>query len=184
MNVVNTMVAFSWIIPDRLAGAGRPGLVRAAARDMRALRKQGFGLVVSLTREPLDVSPEDFDMRGIHFPIHNMGVPDLEDVDVVCHQILATLERGEAVLVHCRSGLGRTGTMLACTLVAMGRDPIDTLLGLRTIQRDYVQTRVQEQLIREYAELIRERAHAQGALRPFAGHRVGRGESSQLAGLG
>lgn len=175
------MVAFAWILPGRLAGSGRPGLVRATARDLRSLRKQGVGLVVTLTEEPLDESPEQFDMRGIHFPIQNMGVPDLEDVDEVCRQVIEVMERGESVLIHCRSGLGRTGMMLACTLVAMGLAADEAMMTLRGIQRDYVQTRGQERLIREYAQLISSRGHARSALLPLGSHMASAIVSGALA---
>jgi protein-tyrosine phosphatase len=34
--------------------------------------------------------------------------------------VLGVLERGEGVIAHCVGGTGRTGTVLGCTLVALG----------------------------------------------------------------
>jgi len=47
----------------------------------------------------------------------------LQVVDKVCGELTA----GRGVVVHCHGGTGRTGTVIACTLRAMGV-PKDTLL--------------------------------------------------------
>ncbi|MEO5672109.1 MAG: tyrosine-protein phosphatase, partial [Ramlibacter sp.] len=36
------------------------------------------------------------------------------------HQIADALRRGDAVMMHCAAGIGRTGTTAACVLKALG----------------------------------------------------------------
>jgi len=47
-------------------------------------------------------------------------VPTQAQVNEFVRFVDEMLDRGQAVLVHCRGGYGRTGTMLACYLVSRG----------------------------------------------------------------
>lgn len=56
-----------------------------------------------------------------HFPIRDFGIPDDMAGFVRCAQRTASaLRYGEAVVVHCRGGIGRTGMMAQAVLVALG----------------------------------------------------------------
>ena len=144
--------SFAWTIPDRLCGAGLPGLLNPVADDMTWLCDQGIHLVVTLTERPIEPSPEAYGMRGLHFPIPDMGIPTPKATAPICRQILASMDAGEAVLVHCRGGLGRTGLLLACCLVARGEHPEQALSFIRGIRPTYVQTTAQERFITHFAE--------------------------------
>ncbi len=144
--------SFSWIIPDRLCAGGLPGLLEPVAEDMTWLRDHGIELVVTLTERPLEPDPEAFGMRGVHFPIPDMGISTPRAAAPVCREILASMAAGQAVLVHCRGGLGRTGLILACTLVARGQEPKEALSLIRGIRPTYVQTGAQERFITHFAE--------------------------------
>ena len=54
----------------------------------------------------------------------------------------AALENGETVYLHCRSGIGRTGTMLALHLVRHGYAPTDALRQLQAAWRRDERSRV------------------------------------------
>jgi protein-tyrosine phosphatase len=70
--------------------------------------------------------------RWLNVPMPNFGVPD--DADVFrreVRQIAAALRQGDAVLLHCAAGIGRTGSTAACVLKALGLDTAEALQRVR-----------------------------------------------------
>ena len=62
----------------------------------------------------------------------------------------------QGVGVHCAMGRGRTGTMLACYLVAReGYTGDDAIAETRRRRRGSIETRKQEQAVRNFAEHLK-----------------------------
>ena len=156
------LTGFNWILRGRLAGSGRPGLLAELDEDMAFLRDEGFSTIVTLTERPVAGLEGHDDLALIHFPIPDMGFPVPRDCAEICSQIIARMNV-HPVLLHCRAGLGRTGTLAACCLVAMGEDPLVALHRVRLINPRYVQTRSQEQFIGHFAVHLKRCAAAGSA---------------------
>ena len=96
---------------------------------------------------------------GITFralPIPDRGVPpSREAVAHLADDVIATLEAGRNVAVHCRQGIGRSGIIIASVLVAAGND-VPT--ALRTIREsrgvDVPETEDQHRWLREFASWV------------------------------
>lgn len=142
--------SFHWVIPELLAGSGVPGLLSPLADDIQFMRECGFRLIVTLTEQALTPGCEPLEIPMLHFPVPDMGIPMPSTIDPVCHQILGSVKRRAPVLIHCRAGLGRTGLMMACCLVARGQSAEQALTTVRQINSNYVQTDAQEQFITHY----------------------------------
>lgn len=155
---------FNWILPSRLAGSGLPGLLNDLESDLRWLRSAGIRHVVSLTENPLAVKPQS-GLDFHHFPIVDMGIPTPRDTRRLCDFILRAIDRDEPVLVHCKAGLGRTGTVLACCLVSLGATAEEAIVRLRSICAYYIQNQTQESLVGHFAEFLKEQAE-EGLLDP------------------
>jgi ADP-ribosylglycohydrolase len=131
-----------WIEAGRLLageypGAGRP---RHAEARLRKLLNAGIDYFIDLTRP--DELPEyesllatvQPDASYRRFAIDDHGLP--EDAAVVVaalNCIDEALAAGRNVYLHCRAGVGRTGTMLGCYLVrhgAQNQDALDRLSDL------------------------------------------------------
>jgi len=128
------------------------------AVDMEHLRRLGIRLVVTLTELPLRPPAEEFGLRGLHFPIEDMSVPTPRPTAELCREVLGALGRLEGTLLHCKAGLGRTGTMLACCLVARGDDASAAITTVRKVHPGYIQNTLQEQFVHHFEQFWQEQA--------------------------
>lgn len=150
---------FSFIIAGVLAGMERPGTYEKLRADFEFLKNHRISAIVSLTESGLDrVFLEEFGFRYLHMPVADFTAPSAEQIDQFLKFQRGAEADGLATLVHCGAGLGRTGTMLACALVARGV-PADEAIGRVRAQRPYsIETVEQEDAVRRYAEIIQQRA--------------------------
>ncbi|MDF7824251.1 protein-tyrosine phosphatase family protein [Pontiellaceae bacterium B12227] len=58
----------------------------------------------------------------IHFPLGDGGVPeDTEAFLNLARDVAEQLKAGTNFMVHCKGGVGRTGTMASCIVAALGQ---------------------------------------------------------------
>jgi atypical dual specificity phosphatase len=165
------LAEFRWILPGKLAGSARPGLLHPLEEDLRFLRRIGIGMVVTLTERPLPdrVREPGVGLEWIHFPIPDMGVPTPRTAAGLVERAIEAISRGRPVLVHCHAGMGRTGTMLACVLVSLGSTPEQAVLEVRKRHPGYIQSACQERFIVHYSEHVSvPQADPAGGTRPGA----------------
>jgi protein-tyrosine phosphatase len=126
---------FHWIDGPwrgRLAILPRPRGGDWLEDEVRRWEQAGLNVIVSLL-EPAEVAHFDLSREedvsqahGIQFvsnPIPDRGVPQSREATVALVQELEqALEAGKRVGVHCRQGIGRSGAIAACVLVASGED--------------------------------------------------------------
>lgn len=144
------LAGFRWIIEGSLAGSALPGLLNELDEDLEFIRAQGISRIVSLTSRPLPERVREQGFELIHFPIADMGIPTPRACAALCAQLLDGIEQ-RPVLLHCKGGLGRTGTIAACCLVGLGRAPEQALIEVRSVNPNYVQTASQAKFIEHYA---------------------------------
>ena len=150
---------FSFVIEGVLAGSARPG---AGDDDLAALEARGVAGIVSLTSAPLDcdaLALAGFEYR--HLPVPDFGAPGVEAVRRFVEFVRRVSGRGRgAVVVHCSSGYGRTGTMLACFLVSEGRSADDAIAEVRRLRPGSVETSEQEAAVRAWERHVSPRRAA------------------------
>jgi ADP-ribosyl-[dinitrogen reductase] hydrolase len=125
--------------------------------DVGVMRDWGAEVVVSLIEtsefEMLDVVDlptvvEEHGMRWVHLPIVDVSVPDqrFETRWIAAGADLrGVLRRGGRVLVHCRGGLGRAGTIAARLLVELDMDPAQAIRAVRRVRPGAIETLEQVQ---------------------------------------
>ena len=168
---------FFWVTPGRLGGMPRPGIIDDLSRDLDGLRRLGVTILVTL-EETLTVDVAAVTAAGIrpiHVPIVDMGVPEVTSAIALCAQLAVALASGEVIAVHCRAGMGRTGTLLACQLIAAGQTPRDALDAVRSINPRCVQSDAQVDFLRLFATALGGTAAAPGE----AGRAVDDGQQSR-----
>ena len=129
--------------------------------DMDVIRAWGAHAIVSLVESDefrwLRVKgfPEACARIGAawhHLPITDVHVPD-EMFEARWsyhgHVLRERLRRGEKIVVHCRGGLGRAGTIAARLLVELGTYPGDAILQVRAVRPGAIETRAQERHVKD-----------------------------------
>lgn len=146
---------FHWVLEGRLGGMQRPGLLQGEAEDLAGLRALGCKVLVSLTRSAFPADKlRALDIEGTHFPIRDMGVPSCEGARKICRQIAGWIDNGRPTVLHCKAGLGRTGTMLACVLVYRGENPVRAVHRVRAVNPYYIQSTEQLSFIDRFASFL------------------------------
>jgi len=144
---------FCWIIPDELAGMGKPGLLRDVDEDLASIAHAGVTHLVTLTEERLPTEiARAHGITNIHFPIRDMGVPAIGDAARLCGQLERLIGNGKTVAFHCHAGLGRTGTLLAAMLIWTGTSADDAVTRVRQGRARYIQSKAQQAFLRELAD--------------------------------
>lgn len=130
--------------------------------DVRAIKESGAQMVVSLIelREfaelhvaTLPAVVWSVGLEWIHLPIVDMCAPNSTWEDLWQSQgaqIVDMLSRGQPIFIHCKGGLGRTGTVAACLLIESGMCPGDAIKAVRAARRGTIETRDQEAFVRGY----------------------------------
>lgn len=162
------LTSFSWVVPGQLAGLAQPGgdgfaqaEGSALGRHLEELVAEGVGALVTLSEEPLDrVAIARHGLRYLHLPVADMTAPSVEEVDRAVSFIERAQEDDLPAAVHCRAGLGRTGTLLACCLVKQGRDSADAVAEIRRLRPGSIETRDQELVVHAYGEHCRAQSGA------------------------
>jgi len=147
---------FLWLEKGVLAGTPRPGLVMSLDYDLEALQRVGISVLVSLTQVPLDQQLlQKYHIKGIAFPIVDMGVPSIDAAETLCAEIEQLIASGESIAFHCRAGMGRTGTMLALQLIWRGHSALDALETVRRIEPRWVQSETQVSFLDDFEKNLR-----------------------------
>jgi protein-tyrosine phosphatase len=110
--------------------------------DLTALRNvyEAQTLVCLLeNQELIDLGIPDYvarvaahDLELKRFPIRDACIPENEGaLRSLVGRLAAGVRAGRRLVVHCRGGLGRAGTVAGCVLVALGVPPDEALVRLR-----------------------------------------------------
>ena len=143
---------------------------RDLSTDVKAIRNWGAEHVVTLMesaemdllRVPaLGRAVEEAGMAWHHLPIRDLKAPD----DPMAWAALSTrlhqaLDAGENVLIHCRGGLGRAGTIAALLMIERGDIAKDAMERVRSARPGAIETSAQVRFLQTRAALPDRRTKA------------------------
>ena len=147
---------FVWLFAGHVAGTPWPGIVNDEDADLSALQAAGITCLYSLTDRPF--APEraaPYGMICLCSPIADMGAPGMAQALETCRHIDQLLLSRQCVALHCKAGLGRTGTLLAVYLLWRQREPVTAqaaIAHIRSLNPLMIQSAVQEEFIALFAQ--------------------------------
>ncbi|MBE7368517.1 protein-tyrosine phosphatase family protein [Ramlibacter pallidus] len=129
-------------LPGQLWLGPMPGRFTSWGSFQQQAQGCELSVVVCLTPRPemQELSPEyhaavaggRLPFRWLQLPMRNFGVPDdpagfRREVEALAQGV----RQGDRVLLHCAAGIGRTGTVAACVLKALGLEANEAMQRVR-----------------------------------------------------
>lgn len=147
-----------WLIPGLLCGMSRPGMTAAASAQFRHLSEKGIHVLICTEETCIytGTEPAEYGLQTHHFPMPDLAPPNFSQALDICRLAEMAIARRRGVAVHCRGGLGRTGTVLASVLVWLGDDPREAIDKVRCARPMAIQSSAQEHFVHDFARRISE----------------------------
>lgn len=162
---------FRWLVPFTVGLMSAP----RSESDIALLVNPHLGIrhIISLTDHP-PIDKSWLQGKGITqsvVAIPDFQAPSIEQIDCIM-ELLEDANKWPA-LIHCSAGIGRTGTVTACYLVAYGFAPpldgktepamsaAEAIAAVRSIRPGSVETSEQERLVERWASTIWRRKSVQ-----------------------
>jgi len=112
-----TTYAFQWIT-ERLAAGPAP----LSCEDLTVIRNAGIAAIVNLGSEIAELAAieRESGFEVYFLPVEDDEAPDAAELEKALQWLDEALYLDKKVLVHCRFGMGRTGTFIASYLIRRG----------------------------------------------------------------
>jgi atypical dual specificity phosphatase len=140
-----------WFDEPALLGCSNP-----TDADLEQLRRDGFGVLISLLEEAQRSPGYDVDRAAAlgfvrhSIPVRDCGAPTAEQLEQFV-TLISALPPGARTVVHCEGGSGRTATVAAAYWVARGLSLPDAIEHVRKARRHAAETPEQEAALGEFA---------------------------------
>ena len=148
---------------ELLKGAkGEIGMTKCPTyKDIKDFATEGFDVLVTLLEEKEleELSVPNLreiviqaGLESLWLPIGDQDIPkDILAFDRLINAIVSKVKEGKKVIIHCKKGKGRTGTIATCCLIKLGYCWDDALHTVRTIRNNKsMQHRSQMKFIKDY----------------------------------
>ncbi len=128
------------------------GYAPSSHDDLDEIRNQGISVIVNMCAECYDLADIEVQAGFEVYPllVHDMEAPDAEELDRAVAWFDNHLKAGRSGLIHCRYGLGRTGTFVLAYLIHTG-DTLKPAMAKIKATPAMPQTRAHWDFIEDYA---------------------------------
>jgi protein-tyrosine phosphatase len=144
----------TWVT-DQLAVGHAP----MSYEQLDSIKEQGIGAIVNLCAEFCDLHEleENAGFEVYYLPIHDECIPEMEAMEKALHWFDEAIYLKKKILVHCRHGIGRTGTFVSAYLLRRG-------LGLKLVKKALKPTRANPSNYSQW-KLLKKYSKQQGQLK-------------------
>ncbi len=136
-----------WVRPNQLLAGEYPLVLdeQQSVIRLQDLLSAGVTSFIDLTDQHeltsyMDRLPDTFSGKSIQyqrFALIDHGVPEsMQRMTIILDAIDAAIAAGHCVYVHCRAGIGRTGTVIGCHLVRHGHHGVEAIEALNMLWLD------------------------------------------------
>lgn len=132
---------------------------RCLISDLQAIKNRNIQVIICLLEwsELVNINIDNYPMeaqsRGFYFyhlPIKDHYTPNMDDAANLVSTIIKHLNEGHNVLVHCKGGQGRAGTIGACCLCKLGYNPNNAVVTVRALRKRAIKRDHQVNFVRDY----------------------------------
>lgn len=156
--------------PGRLSISIAPGRQddkhhRDIREDLNAIFEAGFETIVCLqewkeftelnTTFYPTIAQSEFGFRFLHFPIVDRKISSLENTLPLLINMINLLNAGQSIFMHCKGGLGRSGTIAACLAMYYGVSYENVISFIRSNRPGAIQTQSQKNFIKMFDEVLK-----------------------------
>lgn len=134
---------------------------RSLDDDMKAIKAFGAAALVTLMPDSelqlLHVSPDQIRRKASELGVewHQLPIPDAGIPEEGFEhswadagpRLRALLKNGSSIVIHCKGGLGRTGTVAARLLIEFGMDPRTAIQSVRKARLGTIENSLQERYV-------------------------------------
>jgi ADP-ribosyl-[dinitrogen reductase] hydrolase len=164
-----------WVVPGSLLAGEHPYDIDDDATAARLQRLLDAGIDSFLDLTQVGECPHydrllPSDVQVLRYAIRDTSVPtDIAEMRAIQAHLHSALAQGRRVYVHCRAGIGRTGTVIGCYLAEQGQEGSQALTALNRLWRqsarsagwpEVPQTQQQAQFIRQWPQYRRSQAQS------------------------
>jgi len=127
--------------------------------DLESIKHNGIQIIVCLLEwgEMKMLNIENYPLKAqeqgflfYHLPVKDMCAPTLKELSSLVPILVQHLVSGQNILIHCRGGLGRAGTLCACCLTHFGYNCQSAIDTVRSRRPGAIQNKKQETCISQY----------------------------------
>src|SRR5581483_1877326 len=92
-------------------------------------------------------------LMGMHLPVEDMQPPSPEQLEQCLSAVRRAHDKNMGVGIHCGAGLGRTGVVVACYLIAnKGLSAKNAIARVRRLRPGSIETDQQEEAIHTFEQ--------------------------------
>lgn len=127
------------------------GYAPRSEENLQSAYASGIRSIVNLCAECYDLHEieKKAKFEVYYLPIPDEGAPEIQELESVIHWINQQIASGNPILVHCRYGIGRTGTVVLAFLMNTGKD-FKTARKMMKSTPSWPSTRLQKDLVDRY----------------------------------